>query len=1179
LQSTLLGLAIAMIVALVAALVGPLLVDWSGYRAAFEAEATRLIGLDVRVTGTIDARLLPSPQLTLHDIEIGGVGERKVRARSLGIEFALGPLMRGEWRASEMHLTGPQLTLVVDASGRVQAPDLAIGFNPEALSIDRLSIVDGRITFADAANGTDVTLDHIWFNGVARSLLGPFTGEGAANAGGDLYPFRLSTGRYSEDGKLKLRLAVEPVDRPLSAVVDGTLMFAGGKPQFDGALDLTRPVAIAARATGALTQPWHVSGKLTATAGSALMRNFEFQYGSHDKGFKLTGAADLNFGRKPRLDGVLSASLIDFDRALGDGEGNLSPSVAVARLAQWASQAILPKIPMQIGIAIDRATVGGDVVQNLRGDISTVPDGWSLDRFEFRAPGLTQVRMSGRLAVDEQRVSFTGPAEVTTNNPKAFAAWLEGRSAASTSELRPLSLRGELSLAGDRVALDRFTAQFDSKTVAGTLAYAFAAGARSARVDATVRAPELDLDALLAFGHAMLAGVPIEWPHDMSIAADIGRATLAGLDARDLSARIDVDRDGLRIDNLSIADLGGASFAAHGRIVTAPSPQGNITVDLNARDMTPVVALASRFWPDARFVSGASVAAMAPAQLHAQLSVDDARPKAAVKLTIGGNLGKTAVALNGHADVDPASLQVGDFSVSSKFDNEDGQQLVKILGLERALSVDSGSGALQVTAGGPLRGAWDVAAALTAGSLEAKASGRASPLADKPSADLKVSIARANLAPLLGDTRAPLPVSYSSAVTLATDALNLRDINATIGGSALRGSLSFGLASPHRLQGRIDADHLDGARVIAAAIGMPAPVDSRGPAWTWPDDPFSAGLFGDYAGRISLKARAFDLLPHVTVREFGANLQFGNQQISLEDTTGDVAGGRLTGSLSFVRAHTGLHAHTTFTLAGADIDALLPAAGGRSPITGTLAIKGDLEGTGLSPIALIGSLQGTATFSLAGAQFVGLNPRTFETVTKAVDQGLVVDHMRIADLVSKNLESGSLSIARAHGEIAVSAGQARLEKCSVESKDVHLSASGSVDLTTGALDGRLVLAGVGEQAGARPEIFVALKGPLAAPARSIDVAALTGWLTLRSVDNKAKQIRAIEQAAPPAAPRPLPKTESVSVTRSIAPVAPKKNVGAVKPIRPPAEAAPPLPPPIAIGRPAAPYESTFGAER
>ena len=230
-QTTLLGLAIAIILALVAALVGPLLIDWGGHRSLFEAEASRLIGVDVRVTGAIEARLLPTPSLTLHDIEIGSSSEDKIRARALGFEFALGPLMRGEWRAAEMHLVGPQLSLGLDASGHVLAPNLAIKFSPDNLSIDRLSIEDGKVTLTDAANGARATLDRLWFNGEARSLLGPFKGEGAVTIGGELYPFRIAAGRYGDDGALKLHVNVDPVNHPLSIEADGMLALAGGSAE------------------------------------------------------------------------------------------------------------------------------------------------------------------------------------------------------------------------------------------------------------------------------------------------------------------------------------------------------------------------------------------------------------------------------------------------------------------------------------------------------------------------------------------------------------------------------------------------------------------------------------------------------------------------------------------------------------------------------------------------------------------------------------------------------------------------------------------------------------------------------------------------------------------------------------------------------------------------------------
>ena len=99
-QTTLLGLAIAFIIALMAALIGPYFIDWNQFRPQFEAEATRVIGAPVRVGGELDARLLPTPSLRLRSVVVGGANDLgKVRADKLDVEFSLGSLMRGEWRA------------------------------------------------------------------------------------------------------------------------------------------------------------------------------------------------------------------------------------------------------------------------------------------------------------------------------------------------------------------------------------------------------------------------------------------------------------------------------------------------------------------------------------------------------------------------------------------------------------------------------------------------------------------------------------------------------------------------------------------------------------------------------------------------------------------------------------------------------------------------------------------------------------------------------------------------------------------------------------------------------------------------------------------------------------------------------------------------------------------------
>ena len=1148
-QTTLLAVAIALILALVTALVGPLLVDWGTYRSLFEAEATRLAGVQVAVKGEIDARLLPTPRLTLHDIEIGGAGGDTMHARVLDVELALGSLLRGEWRATELRLTGPQLRLGLDASGHLAVPSRAVGFRPEALAIDRLSIADGKVTLADAASGGSVTLDNVYFNGVARSLLGPFRGEGEVVVGGDHYPYRLATGAYGSDDALTLRLNVDPRDQPLNFETSGTLAFEAGAPRFEGVWSLLRPAGIGATGAASLNPPWRLGGKIKASESSALMENIEFLYGAEDHGIKLTGVGNLRFGKKPSFEAVLSGHQIDLDRALtGDDSSRSSPGAAVRKLTDLARGAFRPVMPLQIGIGIDQVTLAGGVVQNLRGDVSAGANGWELQSFEFRAPGFTQARLSGHLDVSGKGVTFTGPAEIDSSDPRALAAWLEGRDPAQ-GEPRSLRLRGDVTLGVEQIALDRLTAEFAGRTIAGRFAYVFAAGTHPSRVDAALNAPELDLDALLGFGRAVLAGSQLERPHDMAVTADIGHATIAGLEGRNLSARVKVDADSWEIDRLTIADLGGAKFAAKGRIVLAgPAPQGDIAVDFDAPDMQPMMKLLAHFAPKTAQALDRSVTAMAPARLHAQLTAGGTAGEARLALT--GKLGPAAVSLNGDGRIEPQQFQVGAVNLDGKLSADDGKALVAMLGFGSAVAVTAGPAALTLRASGPANGTLQVKGRLTAAGLEVESTGSANLLADAPQAALDLRIAQADAAPLRGT--GPLPVAGTATVSLRGNDLSLSDVSATVAGSLVRAHLAIGLAQPHAVTGEIDADTAAGASLVAAALGAPAGVPAKEASLAWPSAPFAGGLFGSFAGTVAVKVRSLELLPRLTVREFRANVRLGARELSFDDVVGVVSGGKLAGAFAFRSKDSGLNARGKVTLNGAEVAPLLPAAA-RPPASGLLDLSLALEGAGFSPAALIGSLHGSGTLALRNAQLAGLDPRVFAAVTRAVDQGLPLDSVRISDAVRNALDSGQLSIKQVSAALAVNAGQIRLTDFTA--KDANLALTASLDLIDGALDARLVLsAGAGG-----PDLFVGLQGPWARPARSIDVTALTGWLTLRAVESETRRVKALEDAAAKA------ETKAPSEPSRGPPLVPP-------PIAAPPQAAPALPAPIYVNPLPAPRE-------
>src|SRR5260370_42409930 len=106
-QTRLLGLAMAFIIALVAALIGPHFIDWNQFRPQFEAEASQVIGARGRVMGALDARRLPTPTLRLRSVVVGVPNDLgKVGADKLDVEFSLGDLRRGEWRANEVTIEG-----------------------------------------------------------------------------------------------------------------------------------------------------------------------------------------------------------------------------------------------------------------------------------------------------------------------------------------------------------------------------------------------------------------------------------------------------------------------------------------------------------------------------------------------------------------------------------------------------------------------------------------------------------------------------------------------------------------------------------------------------------------------------------------------------------------------------------------------------------------------------------------------------------------------------------------------------------------------------------------------------------------------------------------------------------------------------------------------------------------
>jgi hypothetical protein len=327
------------------------------------------------------------------------------------------------------------------------------------------------------------------------------------------------------------------------------------------------------------------------------------------------------------------------------------------------------------------------------------------------------------------------------------------------------------------------------------------------------------------------------------------------------------------------------------------------------------------------------------------------------------------------------------------------------------------------------------------------------------------------------------------------------------------------------------------------------------------------------------------LSPQLGIANMRSVLQFGHGSFALEEIDGSIAGGRVAGSISFERGEDGLSVDTHVRFAGANLAELLP---GEGALVGRATIDLDLQGTGRSPVALIGALKGDGTFTVQDGQIMRVDPSVFAAVIRSVDEGLAIDAMRIRDRTEAVLGNGALDVALAQGEVVVAAGQLRLANTAIRAKDAELGVMLGLDLSGSAIDARLILSGAsgsGALEGIRPEIAVALRGPFDAPKRTLDVAAFTSWLALRAIEEKDKRIDALQSGrevpVPPATPaQPLKQTPTVApIPDKVAPQQPPKApqrapaAKAAPPptdIRPPAAARPQTPPKQAQPQPQRP---------
>lgn len=1146
-QTTLLSIAIAIILALLGALVGPHYVDWNHYRAEIEARASHLVGLNVRIAGGLEARLLPTPSLTLQRIEVSRPGEAgALKMRSLDIEFTLGSLVRGEWRASHARVEGAEIEIGLDGAGRVDwsVPKMAVG--PDAISIEHLEIADSRMMLTDAASGSGLILEKVQFTGELRSLAGPVKGTGSVTTNGHRYPYQISAGRAGEGGGVRLRLNVDLVDQPLIAEADAVVVIENSIPRFDGTLQLARPVG---RAENGIIEPWRMTTRIKGDVVTAGLEQIEFQYGPDDhRAVRLRGKANLTLGRFPRIEAELTAAQVDLDRVFGvpDAVSRRPLSAIQAAVYKFADLGQLP-IPLRLNLRVENVVLAGTTLQSVRSEIKSENNGWNVELLEIRAPGSAQVRLNGRLQADSKGLAFAGPAKIDARDARAFLAWLTERPDTAAFSAGPLRAEGRLRLSGEVIAFDQFSLDGDRMSIEeGTITYRGPSNERPSRLNATLKASDLDLDRFYALAEGIFGESALGWPSEGEIRVKAERGTAAGVEVKRADVAVRYDRQAVEIERFTVGDFGGAAVTLNGQILSlTSSPQGTVTVDLDARALDGVAALVEKIDPARATEFRRRASRFIPAKARATLVVSGqaarsgAAPVRGAALTIDGSAGIYRVNLRGNVDDIGDLIATRNFSqvVASKSNliatlkADDGSALVELLGLEPVVVVDKRPGQIEVKASGTIDGEMTIDGRIVAGGLDASTIGKARLSGSgAPTAGLELKVASAIIRkpypPAPGRPIQALSLRLPKGqIALTSERVEFSGLEGSFAGTEVRGHLAIGLTPEHEISGELEFGEIELPAAIATAIGIPP--QSGGPSRVWPSEPFDRGILDGLNGWITLKAGRVSLSPNLAAKNVRGVVQVAQSSLVLKDMDGSLAGGQVAGDIAFERGPEGIAFRSHVRFSDADLAELV--RGGPPPLSGRLTLDVTLEGAGRSPVAIVGSLGGNGTFSVKDGRIRRLDPGVFDVVIRGIDQGLPNDALRVTERIEQVLGANGMAVPQAAGAIVVAAGQARLNNLVVRSDTAELALGGSVTLAEELIDVRMTLSGAGRTdgpGGLQPEIGISLKGPVDSPRRTLDVAGFTNWLQVRALEQQAKHIDLLESGrdlpvdtAVPRAPR------------------------------------------------------------
>ncbi len=730
----LLGLVIAL---LVAVLTVPYFVDWNQYKSQIEAQASNLLGRQLKVAGDVQLRLLPAPYMRLENITITAPDAAPgtpslLKADAFRLWLSAPPLLRGVVEVREIEIDTPSMRFAIDENGRSNWSKTTFAnkppsFTPTAISLQSMTITNGSLVVSTlhadrtAQAERKISISQLNGNFSANSLKGPYKFEGAIGEKQERQILRISTGSIDEKSKMRLKGVLRSSNGGQRYGFDGQLIDLKDNPTISGVISATFPFFRSTNRTTdkpdakvriSRTNPIEVKTAILANSAGARFDKILITMVHKNRPQVMTGLGQLSWNKgQIDLNGQLNARLIDVDH-LKDGlkVGN-SLEETVAKLFSGLREQAVKVDSGRFSINIAQIKLNNDLVQDFNIHMQRSAAGLVIKQLSANLPGENRIEVQGEFDDSSQYSKFNGNGILRGQSLGHLVNWAAGNQmdgGVSAIRSHPFTLRGDVLQVDNMIAL---------KNVFGDIAGISFSGEASrhkarfgsdtfhpGRIDLKLTTSEINSTALLGrlvpmreLVNGLLDRQKSEEPSSQGILSIFdksnlrlqlraGRLLMADFDGRDLVADLYFGDRSLHINELSIGSKNGLRLQADGALNNLETnPSGTLVATINIEDADELKQFISWFHSNDKAIglSRKQIASLSPLRLALMLQTDE-KTGAEAHIRINGIAGSSHVNLNNrilgnHLFSTHGQRKVKQLEITGSLSNNQGRALLSQL--------------------------------------------------------------------------------------------------------------------------------------------------------------------------------------------------------------------------------------------------------------------------------------------------------------------------------------------------------------------------------------------------------------------------------------------------------------------------------------------------------------------